>query len=319
MKTVNYLVRITLTLCLLISPIQILAQQDFSLPDDVTERQADIYSEGTRLAAHIFTPKSANSGVKLPAIIMAQGWGGAQNSLFRDAAEFAQAGYFVATFDFRGWGESDSRIILSEPMPGNTTKTFTAEVSAIREVMDPMDMGMDWLNALHWIQAEDQVDTDSIGIWGSSMAGGFAIYAAANDLRVKAIHSQVTGTVDGRLIGNSPDGYEEATRRARGELAYPEARASWNGLNGYPIFARFSGYRPVETFQHNDSVALQIVLAEEEEYGTNGSSKAVFEAHDGPKNLVMIPGIGHYGIYTTGREQSHSLAQAWFDKYLKGH
>lgn len=129
---------------------QALAQQAFRLPDDVAESTADIYSEGTRLTAHIFTPGSASAGDKLPAIIMAQGWGGAQNSLFRDAAEFAQAGYFVTTFDFRGWGESDSRIILSNPMPAPTESTFTAEVRAIREVMDPLDMGMDWLNVLHW-------------------------------------------------------------------------------------------------------------------------------------------------------------------------
>ena len=292
--------------------------QGFTRPDDVAERTADIYSEGTRLAAHIFTPKSAASDEKLPAIIMAQGWGGAQNSLFRDAAEFAQAGYYVVTFDFRGWGESDSRVILTSPMPSSTAQKFTAEVRAIREVMDPLDMGMDWLNVLHWIQGEAQVDSSRIGIWGSSMAGGFAIYAAANDLRVKAVHSQVTGTLDGRDIGTSAEAWQDATRRARGELDYPEARVNWNGLNGYPIFARFPAYVPAEMIKHNDSVALQIVLAADEEYGTNPGSKAVFEQHDGPKNLVIIPGIQHYGIYTTARQQSHGLAQAWFDRHLKG-
>ena len=142
--------------------------------------------------------------------------------------------------------------------------------------MDPLDMGMDWLNVLHWIQGEDQVDTDNIGIWGSSMAGGFAIYAAANDLRVKAIHSQVTGTLDGREMGRTREALQEATKRARGELAYPEPRTDWNGLSGYPIFARFPAYVPADMLRANTKVALQIVLAEKEEYGTNPAAIALY-------------------------------------------
>ncbi len=38
---------------------------------------------------------------------------------------------------------------------------------------------------------------------------------------------------------------------------------------------------------------------------------------EGPKNLVIIPGIGHYDIYRGAREQAHSLAQAWFDRHLR--
>jgi len=32
---------------------------------------------------------------------------------------------------------------------------------------------------------------------------------------------------------------------------------------------------------------------------------------------VIIPGITHYGIYTTAREQAVKLAIEWFDQYLK--
>ena len=322
MKMLNCLARIVLTLALALTlwglPGRVSAQQGFTPPDDVAERTADILSEGTRLTAHVFTPRSASAGERLPAIIMAQGWGGTQSSLFRDAAEFAQAGYYVVTFDFRGWGESDSRVILTDPMPDNTAQTFTARVRAVREVMDPLDMGMDWLNVLHWIQGEAQVDMDNIGVWGSSMAGGFAIYAAANDARVKAVHSQVTGTLDGRGTGTSDNALDVSTQRARGEIGYPEPRERYGSLNGAPIFARFTGYLPSEMIKNNDSVALQIVLAEEEQYGGNPRAIAVVENHDGPKNLVIIPGIEHYDIYRGARERAHGLAQAWFDRHLRG-
>jgi hypothetical protein len=46
----------------------------FSLPDDVGVRHATIWSEGTRMAANIFSPKAVTG--KLPTIIMAYGWGG---------------------------------------------------------------------------------------------------------------------------------------------------------------------------------------------------------------------------------------------------
>jgi len=297
--------------------IPAMAQQGFQLPQEVVDRSADIYSEGTRLTAHIFTPKAASPNEKLPAIIMAQGWGGTQSSLFWNAAQFARAGYYAVTFDFRGWGESDSRVILTSPMAASDDLKFRAEVRAVREVMDPMDMGMDWLNVLHWIQGEDQVDVDKIGVWGSSMAAGFAIYAAANDSRVKAIHSQVTGTVDGRGTGTAEQALQESTARARGELDYPEPRERWNGLQGYPIYARFTGYNPAEQLKLNDTVALQIVLAEKEEYGTNPGAMEVYANHDGPKNLVVIPDIKHYDIYTVARQQAQDLALSWFDKHLK--
>jgi len=173
----------------------------FALPEDVSTRQVNILSEGTRMSGNVFVPKSAKPDDKLPTIIMAHGWGGEQRQLRRDAAEFAQTGYFVLTFDYRGWGKSDSRVILTKAAPDPKQVKFTAEVRAVREVVDPLDMGTDWLNAIHWVHGEPQVDTNRIGIWGSSMSGSYVIYAAAHDPRIKAVHSQVTGTLTGRAWG----------------------------------------------------------------------------------------------------------------------
>ena len=86
---------------------------DFTAPDDVTFRTDYIISEGTRMAAEIFAPKNPKSE-KLPTIVMSHGWGGTAASLRRDGIAFARAGYLVVTFDYRGWGNSDSRLILSD-------------------------------------------------------------------------------------------------------------------------------------------------------------------------------------------------------------
>jgi len=195
----------------------------FVLPDDVAMRKVDIMSEGVRMGGEVYSLKSM-AGKKLPTIVMSHGWGGTVAGLRRDAAAFAQSGYLVIAFDYRGWGASDSRVILSgrAPLPGanqDGTHRYSADVQEVREVVDPMDMGADILNALHWAQGEPQCDTSRIGLWGSSFSGGLVVYAAEHDPRVKALHSQVPA-LDGRwVVASEKDRqttYEESMKRARG-------------------------------------------------------------------------------------------------------
>src|SRR5215831_4690654 len=121
----------------------------FTPPDDVTLRAVDIYSEGTRMAGDVYSAK-ANAGKKLPTIVMAHGWGGTKAAFRPEAVAFAQAGYLVVAFDYRGWGESDSRVILVQKHAPAQKQNyhFTAEVQEVREVVEPLDMVVDWLNAI---------------------------------------------------------------------------------------------------------------------------------------------------------------------------
>lgn len=157
---------------------------------------------------------------------------------------------------------------------------------------------------------------------GSSFSGGLVVWAAARDPRVKALHAQVPA-LDGRWVTlNDAERritYDEATRRARGEIGYPLAGAKTIGnLKGAPIRARFIDYAPVEDLQRAPNCAMQFVIAEKEELVDNRQHgiKAYQQAR-GPKNLVTIPGITHYGIYLEARERAQRLAVEWFDKYLK--
>ncbi|MAY57370.1 MAG: hypothetical protein CMQ46_03330 [Gammaproteobacteria bacterium] len=294
------------------------AQNASTLPDDVQAQQADIWSEGTRMSATVNTPASASASDTFPTILMAHGWGGVAAQLRRDAISFSQNGYLVVTFDYRGWGESDGRIIATQALPADRQGAFTTQVREIREVVDPVDMLTDWENAMHWLQAVPQVDTDRIGIWGSSQSGGYVVEMAARDDRIKAVHSQV-GSLSGRSIGETVQAYNDATLRARGELSYPEAGATVVGnLRGAPIANRFANYSPVDKMDQIDGTPIQFVLAGDEELFDNREHGIL--AHDrygGPKNLVIIPDISHYGIYREAWQQANDLAVQWFDRYLK--
>jgi pimeloyl-ACP methyl ester carboxylesterase len=99
----------------------------FAPPQEIDFRRASILSEGTRMHAELFSLKTLG-GRRLPTILMAHGWGGTAANLRTVALDFARAGYLAVAFDYRGWGESDSRLILTGPAPAaRPNHRFTAD------------------------------------------------------------------------------------------------------------------------------------------------------------------------------------------------
>jgi dienelactone hydrolase len=289
----------------------------YQAPEWMAYRTASIISEGTRMHAEVFTAKEGSS--PKPCLLMAHGWGGQVTALRRDAAYFAQNGYYVVAFDYRGWGQSDARVILTKPAPKGQA-TFTAEVREVRGVVDPLDFGVDWINALHWLTNEEGCDKNRLGLWGSSFSGGLVVWAAARDPRVKAIHSQV-GSLDGRELAQADAAAtaKEAAGYARGDKQYPEAfKKEIGNLIGAPIRAKFALYAPVEEVNQAKSCAMQFVVAENEElFDNRNHAVKAYERFIGVKRLVSIPKIKHYGIYFEARDQAMKLAVEWFDEHLK--
>jgi uncharacterized protein len=77
-------------------------------------------------------------------------------------------------------------------------------------------------------------------------------------------------------------------------------------------------YAPVEDVEKAPGCAMLFIIAEKEEYFDNKDH--AIKAHalaKGPKKLVSIPGISHYGIYGLARPQARKLAITWFDEHLK--
>ena len=289
----------------------------FKPPDDVDYRAASIISEGTRMSAEVFSPK--NSDGKLPTIVMSHGWGGTAEHLRPDGVAFARAGFLVVTFDYRGWGNSDARLIVKS-LPVQRKGKLVAEVTEVRGVVDPIDQTTDILNAISWVHGEERCDPVHIGIWGSSFSGGHVVYVAARDPRVKAFVSQV-GSMDGRWVIQNPDlrklTFDQASKRARGQIGYPEPFAKFGGMTGQPIWEKLMQYAPIEDIDRCDDCAKLFIIAEHEElFDNQDHGIAAFNRADGVKKRVTVKGIKHYGIYTEKRKEAQQLAIDWFREHL---
>jgi len=86
----------------------------------VLQRNIILWSDGTRLSGVLLYPKDREEGEKLPAIVLCNGWGGTKAFLMRSgiAPRFAAVGFVVINYDYRNWGDSDSRLVVRQVPEG---------------------------------------------------------------------------------------------------------------------------------------------------------------------------------------------------------
>src|SRR6202050_5831758 len=105
------------------------------------KKEVTIWSEGTRPAAYLFLPDDLRDGEKRPAILRCHGWGGPKSHLSSSYAPyFCKGGFVCLTFDYRGWFESDGRIVVLEKQwPPDAEGFIIVRGKPVREVVDPLD------------------------------------------------------------------------------------------------------------------------------------------------------------------------------------
>jgi fermentation-respiration switch protein FrsA (DUF1100 family) len=304
--------------------------RDYRPPEGIVFKAADFLSENVRLTAQWFYA-AENEGRKLPTVIMAHGWGATAASFREDAVALARAGYLVMLFDYRGWGDSDGRVALTgaRPAAGRAGGTFTSEMRELRGYVDPGEQSEDWFNAISYAATQPMVDAGRIGLRGSDLSGGYVVYAAAHDLRVKALVSQVTWADlrpskpyqpnPARVIA---EGDAAASRIASGQAPYPAERAHAPGalggsLVGAPVGNKAPRWTPVDEADGVTQPALFILAEKEELFSNTFNGQMACERVQGPRKLVMLPKITHYDIYGVERTRALDAAIDWFDRYLK--
>ncbi len=315
---------------LLAIPTLVAAQDRPTTPDGALHTTVDIWSEGTRMAGDLYRPARTDDD-RLPAIIMSHGWGGTKAGLARNAMRFAADGFVVLAFDYRGWGESDGKLVVIGAMP---ERGVNGEVQVlareIRRVVDPIDQTLDIRRAFDFLAGEPGVDADRIGYWGSSYSGAHAIWVAANEPRAACAVGQVAAADSLDLARTSwkdtgidieQHAREQAIRRARGEIApLPQGTDKAPNLNGWAHLDKVVEYRPVDDAGRVDIPLLVIDAEHEELFDRHRAGElAVARARENGARAEyrVIPDITHYDIYREAFEESGEMALDWFNECLK--
>lgn len=280
-----------------------------------------IFSEGTRLAGDLWLPDELGPNERVPAILLCHGWGGLKEHLNMTYAPwFSKAGFAVLAFDYRGWGESDAKLVPTAPAgPADEKGEVALRARPSREVVDPFDQLRDIQNCLDYLEGEAQVDEQRIGLWGTSYGGGHAVFMAAHDSRVKTIVAQVSAQQPGPGLVASGIARERAIARARGEgEPLPPAGDAVPGLGGVPDLAKMQHYRPIGTAEQIRIPTLVIDAEHEELMDRMQNGHAVYEIvrERAPARYVTFP-CKHYAIYDEYYRQASNLARDWFVEQLK--
>ncbi len=305
------------------------AQKYPPLPADVVRKQVMIWSDGTRMAGDVYMPKSVNSGERLPVIVFVHGTGGVKKMSWSInlAVAFARRGYVFLNFDYRGWGESESKLMMLEKMPTpDANSEVTVKARAIRWQMDFGDQITDIRNAIGYVSGEPNVDNTRIGVFGTSYGGGLATWIAAKDPRVKCAVAQVPGMGGQRSHGTYHHAYTLMAKQARGDVEpVPFKTGAPGGTMASYSHMRYNPAKNIvyDVFQAAEKMKVPILIidAGKEELmditQQGGRVADVLKRNGANYKYQVIEGMGHYGVYSTHQEQITKSELDWFDTYLK--
>jgi fermentation-respiration switch protein FrsA (DUF1100 family) len=270
-------------------------------------KEVSFYSDGIRLAGELHTPEGMEDGKSRPGIVVCHGFGGTKNFFLPEFAKaFVARGFVALTLDYRGFGESDGP----------------------RWRLIPQEQCRDIGNAISFLQTQPGVDPDRIGLYGTSAGGGNVCYVAGTDKRVKATVSSV-GYGDGeRWLHSLRRHWEwcefvrrlEADRLKRlttGESEWvapeeimvrdPEAMAHEQELRAKNPGRAFQlpletgdaiiNFKPVKVIHQVAPRAIMFVGVTEDWLIPTGETLDLYARAQEPKELLMMPRIGHHGIY----------------------
>jgi uncharacterized protein len=134
------------------------------------EREDLVFRAGSDDCAAWLYPAADVGGTASSIVVMAHGLSGTRRDRLGPFAErFAAAGLAALVFDHRGFGDSGGEPDLFQP----------------RRQLE------DWRAAIAFARSLPGTDPDRVATFGSSMGGGNALAAAADDSRVAAAVSQV--------------------------------------------------------------------------------------------------------------------------------
>lgn len=257
------------------------------------------FASGHDTCAAWFYPAAADEGLR-PVIVMAHGLTGTRRDRLGAFAErFAAAGIAALVFDHRGFGDSTGEPDLFEP-------SLQLE---------------DWRAAIAFARSLPDIDAERVATFGSSLGGGNALAAAAEDPRVAAVISQVPYLDRDSQTYTKPPHVVEAMKAAATagrylaavgqphEAAFISAPGSEVGWRRVVAIGEESRWRnrvsaawllgpPYSPIRHAASLHCPwlVCVAADDQVAKPGP--AVEAARQAPKGELRIyPGVDHFDIY----------------------
>ncbi len=285
-------------------------------------------SGGDEIAAWLYRPETGDDA-RSPCIVMAHGFSATRaDALPAYAERFADAGYGVVLFDYRGFGDSGG---------------------APRQVIDIRRQQEDYEAAIRFACRQPWVDPERIALFGSSFSGGHVVDVASRDRRIAAVIAQAPFADGVAQLRHTPpkvaaratfDGLRDLLAAARGRapvtirptgapgsyavMTAPEAEpgfasivgsgSRWENAVGARIMLFVGAWRPVVKARAVTAPLLVCVCDRDE---TTPPGPAVQMALNAPRGEVVHYPIGHFDIYTgTDFERAVSDQLAFLQRVL---
>ena len=288
-------------------------------------------SEGLKCSGLLYKPPYEQLDTQLPAIVMAHGLSGVKEQALPQVAEiFTHNGFVTLVIDYRFFGGSEG-----EP----------------RNQVFPLEMVEDYRNAITWISELPEVDSERIGIWGTSLSGGIVLYTAAFDKRVKAVVAQVPAIFNPVIrYGRNPEAWDNDSdtishdrieRFRTGVINYipivnhPGQPCVLPGKEAYDFFMSTTEIAPnwrnqmtvesIEKMREFDVVSsigllsptpTMFIPADNDSLISIESIVNVYDKISEPKSLVSLP-ISHFEIYSDPwLSKAADIACEWYQTHL---
>ena len=293
--------------------------------------EVEYYSDGKKIAAFLYRPKDWKPGdAARPGIVVLHGYSGMKDVYGMDVPQWLwEAGYFVLSWDYPGFGVSEGE----------------------RGRHRPMEQAQATYDSVTYLQTVDGVDPERIAYYGSSWGGANAIWCGAFDERVKVIVSAVMVSDGERWMRTVRRPHEwqafkaqvEAAERKR-VLTDEKTTAPLSDImlldpHTADVIANFHSqdhrfnpeydlesaaacwrFKPEWVAGHISPRPVLMVYSEFDMLVPVAEQLECYEALGEPKKLLKIPDAQHYDSYYMTNPALHELqkvaALEWYEKYL---
>jgi uncharacterized protein len=303
---------------------------NYDLPAGVRTRHITFYVDGgTPLGGKLFLPRGFAASGRWPAVVVGHGINAVAIGIEKYAARFAERGIVALAIDYRSYGFSGSGsddIRLLEPDPSTDANTVTRKELRVlmkRTNLNNVHEVEDFRAAISFLQGEPGVDSDRIGIWGSSNGGSVVTAVSALDARVKAAVAQVITPrpTTRRPVAISANNLDDAIQRVRtGQGNEIDGGFSFKSKVDQWYLTRNQDIQPGAWLDQIPTSNHVLFLPAEKDELTRGAAGAVeaakFLNEKGvTSQVIVLPGLTHFQAYSyTGFEVGSTLAVDWFIK-----